>query len=348
MTRTARRSRSSRCATGRSRSRTRRRRRAGSSARPSMRAGAARRTRSSERPSSDSQPSSACAATTSSTTSGGSALDQDFAVSADFTASAKSDAQVCSRRMMPAVWPGGEPHGEIEYVLFGDEAVDVADDVAQRRKTVVVTLDLDDDRCSVITLGDKDGIDDADGAAIHDVLQRRQDLRAELTSGQRRIYDEFERRRRHGVPSRRVLERRDDARPAPAMRHPVGVITWMRGPASLRRWQRSSELLTAAVHEMWGPTQILRRCNRHCRTASSSRVGRCRPTRYRSRSTATSSATIRPMARLDDDALRALARASGLADVAQQMLGPDAASVLAQALGEAAATDRRPGRPLLR
>ena len=89
-----------------------------------------------------------------------------------------------------------------------------------------------------------------------------------------------------------------------------------------------------AFHEMWGPTQILRRWQPALQDGVLI-AGGTLP------SDSVSVAFYGDIFRhdpsdgaLDDDALRALARASGLADVAQQMLGPDAASVLAQALGE--------------
>ena len=89
-----------------------------------------------------------------------------------------------------------------------------------------------------------------------------------------------------------------------------------------------------AFHEMWGPTQILNRWRPALADGVLIAGGRLPDD-------AVGVAFYGDLFRhepadgqLDDDALRALARASGLADVAQQMLGPDAASVLAQVMGE--------------
>jgi hypothetical protein len=89
-----------------------------------------------------------------------------------------------------------------------------------------------------------------------------------------------------------------------------------------------------AFHELWGPTQI---CNRW-RPALQDGVfmaGGSLP------DDAVSVAFYGDLFRhepsdgaLDDDALRAVARASGLAEAAQSMLGPEAASVLAKLIGE--------------
>jgi hypothetical protein len=89
-----------------------------------------------------------------------------------------------------------------------------------------------------------------------------------------------------------------------------------------------------AFHEMWGPTQILRRWQPALQDGVLIAGGELP-------ADSVSVAFYGDLFRhdpsdgaLDDDALRALAQASGLAEVAQHMLGPDAASVLAKVLGE--------------
>ena len=104
-----------------------------------------------------------------------------------------------------------------------------------------------------------------------------------------------------------------------------------------------------AFHEMWGPTQILRRWQPALQDGVLI-AGGTLP------ADSVAVAFYGDLFRHDpsdgalgDDALRAIARESGLADVAQHMLGPDAASVLAQSPRRGhVAPHRRPGRPLLR
>jgi len=89
-----------------------------------------------------------------------------------------------------------------------------------------------------------------------------------------------------------------------------------------------------AFHEMWGPTQILRRWQPALQDGVLI-AGGTLP------ADSVAVAFYGDLFRHDpsdgalgDEALRAIARESGLADVAQHMLGPDAASLLAKALGE--------------
>ena len=89
-----------------------------------------------------------------------------------------------------------------------------------------------------------------------------------------------------------------------------------------------------AFHEMWGPTQVLRRWQPALQDGVLI-AGGTLP------ADAVAVAFYGDLFRHDpsdgalgDDALRAIARESGLADLAQHMLGPDAASLLAKALGE--------------
>ena len=104
-----------------------------------------------------------------------------------------------------------------------------------------------------------------------------------------------------------------------------------------------------AFHEMWGPTQILNRWRPPLADGVLIAGGRLPDD-------AVGVAFYGDLFRhepadgqLDDDALRALARASGLADVAQQMLGPDAAVGARGSDGRGhAAPHDRPGRALLR
>jgi hypothetical protein len=91
---------------------------------------------------------------------------------------------------------GCEPFGEIVDVLLGDQTIDVTDDVAQRREVVVVALDLDDHRSSVVALGHEDDVDDPDRAAVDELLERRQYVSVELTSREP-DHHELERRSRH-------------------------------------------------------------------------------------------------------------------------------------------------------
>ena len=89
-----------------------------------------------------------------------------------------------------------------------------------------------------------------------------------------------------------------------------------------------------AFHEMWGPTQVLRRWQPALQDGVLI-AGGTLP------ADSVAVAFYGDLFRHDpsdgalgDEALRAIARESGLADLAQHMLGPDAASLLAKALGE--------------